>query len=187
MSGIAKAFETLSTALSDASATLEKLRNGEIAPDQILSEYIKRRDRSDLNALYTEFKDTFGSEGDIIAARPALSEELNGNLLDSDEAREQGFFVGLMYSYPLMNYMMRRALNKESPDKCYELYLKGVDTYAADSGENPEGHYPSQELLERITAEPLAELVVIAEQKAEQDRKSNGSDIDPPDNTEYHI
>lgn len=185
MSRISTAFETLSVALSDASATLEKLRNGEIAPDQILSEYIKMRDRSDLNALYAEFKENFGPEGEAFVMEPCSSTELNGGLYDETEAREKGFYVGMKYSTPLMNYMMRRALDKENADKCYDLYIKGIDSIAETLGESADGHYPPKELIERITTMPLVGLSVLAGRKAEQSQ--NSSDIDHPDNTEFHI
>lgn len=149
------------------------------------------RDRTDLNALYAEFQEAFGREGEAFVTEPCRSPELNGNLLDEAEGREKGFYVGMKYSTPLMNYMMRRALDKESSDKCYELYIKGIDSFAETLGESADGHYPPKELIENITALPLVGLSIIAEQKAQQELKrddsDSDSDIDPPSNTECHM
>lgn len=165
MSGIIKTFSAINFALSDAAVTLEKLRNGEIASDKILEEYIKQRNRSDLNALYEEFKKTFGNEGESIAFLPALSEDLHGNVPSDVKAKDTGFYPGMIYSNPLMNYMMRRALEKESPDKCYDLYVKGIDRLAADMNENTDSHYPPQTLIERITTPHLEKLSIYLAQK----------------------
>lgn len=178
---IKKVFDTVldpvAAFLSDA---LENLLNDDLESDHLLSRFVALRHKKGLDKLFAEFMDVYGVEGEVIASHPSRAVYFNGGL---DPQNPNKYFPGPHYSLPLLAYVMRGALDKNTPEKSYEKYIKNVNALVRDFNRETEAYnqnvpeadqkdiieikaYPSHSMIEKICAPTFRALDNLLEKKA---------------------
>ena len=128
----------------------------DIDADKVLEQYAEFRDNQEIDELKEEFLEEFGTEGSIIATRPARAIAFNGG---SNPENPENYFPGMQYSLPLVSYTMRLALGNDTDD-AYKKYIQGVDRIAEKSGIEVD-KYPTKERLEKLCEPYLKKLCSI--------------------------
>jgi len=128
----------------------------EIDADKVLEQYAEFRYNQEIDELKEEFTLEFGTEGSIIATRPARAIAFNGG---NNPENPDHYFPGMHYSLPLVSYTMRLALGNDLDD-AYDKYLKGVDR-VAEKLEVEVDKYPAKERLEKLCEPYLKKLCSI--------------------------
>lgn len=96
--------------------------------------------------LVDKFRDKFGIEGEIVAARFLSSPYLHGKFTEGGKA-DPGYFGGLPYAYAFGAYFMRSALTPEKREENFELLARDIDKAC----EHILTGNPTIDILRRIT------------------------------------